>query len=312
MGSPDGQGAILSGRVTLDPAGSRWTRPGRGAVSSLRLRGTPQSIGFCSRGDPPPSARREETAPRPSVGGPGSFRADSRVSSTHGVGKATFAVSYHRVGRIIERTIPSMKAFRFLAPALLALVPVVPLALAQTPALPAAPPVERPLAELPYTPSLEPSFMDRSIDPCVDSLRLFVQRLDDSRTRSRRTRAAGASTASSTRRTSSSCGASSNRPRSPIRSARRSPPDRRLLRVVHGRAGHRPGRRWAAPPELDEIARSARLGDIAALVGRLHLAAAPTAACSSASAPTRTRATRRRSSPSPAAAGSGCRTATTT
>ena len=26
----------------------------------------------------------------------------------------------------------------------------------------------RPLAALPYTPSLEPAFMDRSVDPCVD------------------------------------------------------------------------------------------------------------------------------------------------
>jgi putative endopeptidase len=37
----------------------------------------------------------------------------------------------------------------------------------------AAPPAspERPLTALPYTPSLEPSFMDRSVDPCVDFYR---------------------------------------------------------------------------------------------------------------------------------------------
>ncbi len=29
-------------------------------------------------------------------------------------------------------------------------------------------PAKRPLAELPYTPSLEPAFMDRSVDPCTD------------------------------------------------------------------------------------------------------------------------------------------------
>ena len=27
---------------------------------------------------------------------------------------------------------------------------------------------DRPLASLPYTPSLEPAFIDRSVDPCVD------------------------------------------------------------------------------------------------------------------------------------------------
>ncbi len=27
---------------------------------------------------------------------------------------------------------------------------------------------ERPLASLPYTPSLEPAFIDRAVDPCVD------------------------------------------------------------------------------------------------------------------------------------------------
>ena len=62
-------------------------------------------------------------------------------------------------------------------------VPVAPTPLAATasaaPALaaPAAPPpptppappgAPRPFAELPYTPSLEPAFMDRSVDPCVD------------------------------------------------------------------------------------------------------------------------------------------------
>jgi endothelin-converting enzyme/putative endopeptidase len=35
----------------------------------------------------------------------------------------------------------------------------------------AAPAPERPLTALPYTPSLEPSFMDRSVDPCVDFYR---------------------------------------------------------------------------------------------------------------------------------------------
>ena len=30
---------------------------------------------------------------------------------------------------------------------------------------------ERPLASLPYTPSLEPAFMDRSADPCTDFYR---------------------------------------------------------------------------------------------------------------------------------------------
>lgn len=39
----------------------------------------------------------------------------------------------------------------------------------QTPvAAPSAIPVKRPLVTLPYTPSLEPSFMDRSVDPCTD------------------------------------------------------------------------------------------------------------------------------------------------
>ena len=33
---------------------------------------------------------------------------------------------------------------------------------------PAQPPAERPYAELPYTPSLDPAAMDRSVDPCVD------------------------------------------------------------------------------------------------------------------------------------------------
>ncbi len=36
------------------------------------------------------------------------------------------------------------------------------------PAASSALPVKRPLALLPYTPSLEPSFMDRSVDPCTD------------------------------------------------------------------------------------------------------------------------------------------------
>jgi endothelin-converting enzyme/putative endopeptidase len=35
------------------------------------------------------------------------------------------------------------------------------------PSVPAAP-VKKPLAALPYTPSLEPSFMDRTVDPCTD------------------------------------------------------------------------------------------------------------------------------------------------
>ena len=62
-----------------------------------------------------------------------------------------------------------------LAAALLCLVAGGALAQAPTaptaptaPAAPAAPPAPRPLAELPYTPSLEPKFMDRSADPCAD------------------------------------------------------------------------------------------------------------------------------------------------
>ena len=61
-----------------------------------------------------------------------------------------------------------MTSFRFLAPALSALVLGSSMALAQNPAVPAAPAADRPFTELPYTPSLEPSFMDRSVDPCVD------------------------------------------------------------------------------------------------------------------------------------------------
>jgi len=57
-----------------------------------------------------------------------------------------------------------MKAFRVVGLPLFALALSTTLVLAQS----ALPPAERPLAELPYTPSLEPSFMDRSVDPCVD------------------------------------------------------------------------------------------------------------------------------------------------
>jgi putative endopeptidase len=55
---------------------------------------------------------------------------------------------------------------RLAVPAILALAALP--ALAAEPA--AAPPTtaERPLESLPYTPSLDPSFMDRSVDPCVD------------------------------------------------------------------------------------------------------------------------------------------------
>ena len=44
--------------------------------------------------------------------------------------------------------------------------PLLVLALAAAPAAPTA--TERPLAELPYTPGLDPLAMDRSVDPCVD------------------------------------------------------------------------------------------------------------------------------------------------
>src|SRR5947207_6877940 len=39
---------------------------------------------------------------------------------------------------------------------------------APQPAGPVAAPAERPLTALPYTPSLDASVMDRSVDPCVD------------------------------------------------------------------------------------------------------------------------------------------------
>jgi putative endopeptidase len=42
------------------------------------------------------------------------------------------------------------------------------LGLACAPAVAAEAPAERPLAALPYTPSLDPSVMDRAVDPCVD------------------------------------------------------------------------------------------------------------------------------------------------
>ena len=45
----------------------------------------------------------------------------------------------------------------------------VPVALAQQSATPAAAaPEKRPFTELPYTPSLEPSFLDRGVEPCTD------------------------------------------------------------------------------------------------------------------------------------------------
>ncbi len=44
------------------------------------------------------------------------------------------------------------------------------LALAGSPAAPATA-QERPLTALPYTPSLDPSVMDRSVDPCADLYR---------------------------------------------------------------------------------------------------------------------------------------------
>jgi putative endopeptidase len=56
-----------------------------------------------------------------------------------------------------------MKVFPRFVPALLALA-LVASAHAQT----SPPPTQSPLTELPYTPSLEPAFMDRSVDPCVD------------------------------------------------------------------------------------------------------------------------------------------------
>ncbi len=61
-----------------------------------------------------------------------------------------------------------MRAFRSVG------LPLFALALTQVsvfaqPAPPAPPPpAERPFTELPYTPSLEPAFMDRTVDPCVD------------------------------------------------------------------------------------------------------------------------------------------------
>lgn len=45
----------------------------------------------------------------------------------------------------------------------------IPVALAQESGAPEAPvPEKRPFTELPYTPSLEPSFLDRGVDPCTD------------------------------------------------------------------------------------------------------------------------------------------------
>ena len=61
-----------------------------------------------------------------------------------------------------------MKAFCLFGLTLLALALTSTSVAAQsTPPAPAPPP-ERPLAAIPYTPSLEPSFMDRTVDPCVD------------------------------------------------------------------------------------------------------------------------------------------------
>lgn len=56
-------------------------------------------------------------------------------------------------------------ALRLATAALLTLA--APLA-AETPAAPAAATEKRPLSALPYTPSLEPAFMDRTVDPCAD------------------------------------------------------------------------------------------------------------------------------------------------
>jgi len=59
---------------------------------------------------------------------------------------------------------------RLALPAILALALAALPAYAQAPAAPAAKPTaeERPLTALPYTPSLDTTVMDRSVDPCVD------------------------------------------------------------------------------------------------------------------------------------------------
>ena len=131
---------------------------------------------------------------------------------------------------------------------------------------------ERPYQELPYTPSLDVSAMDRTADPCED---LYPYSCGGWKKNNPipADQAAGASTGSSTRTISATSGASSRT--RPSRSAAHADAaeDRRLLRRLHGRGGiEAPG---IAPlqPDLERIDALCRPGRLLApLLGELHCA----------------------------------------
>ena len=152
---------------------------------------------------------------------------------------------------------------------------------------------KRPLHELPYTPSLDPAAIDRSVDPCVD----FYQFACGGWMKS------NPIPADQPRWSVYGKLADENqrflwgmlwRRRTAARRDADAAEDRRLLRRLHGRGGDREGRRRAARRSFAAIDALQSIAELAALLGAPAPRAAGERAASSASAPTRTSATPRR------------------
>ena len=135
---------------------------------------------------------------------------------------------------------------------------------------------DRPLASLPYTPSLEPTFIDRAVDPCVDFFRYSPAAIGTRSTRFRPTSRGGAFTARWRRRIQQFLWGVLEQAAKPAADAHgERAEDRRFLRRVHGRSGGGEGRGGAAEGRSGRH-RGARQASrtCRAVLARLHLGSA--------------------------------------